>query len=121
MECTHDLAEKETACAADGLCPICQKEELDAMTPKLKEILDLMKITAPNIEAMKQEILDLNNQLLAHTQQLQMARTAVNREGDEILEAVWRSLDSYLQNYSARLQLRAETRKDKPWIRSLTT
>jgi hypothetical protein len=22
-QCTHDLAERETACYADGLCPIC--------------------------------------------------------------------------------------------------
>ena len=29
MTCTHELGEMETACAFDGLCPLCLSAELD--------------------------------------------------------------------------------------------
>jgi len=31
MTCTHELGEMETACAFDGLCPLCLSAELDRL------------------------------------------------------------------------------------------
>ncbi len=37
MECTHDLAEKETSCA-DGCCPICLRAEVTRLQEENKDL-----------------------------------------------------------------------------------
>ena len=39
-QCTHDLAERETACA-DGMCPICKAAEIERLRAALQSISDL--------------------------------------------------------------------------------
>jgi hypothetical protein len=45
MNCTHDLAERETACA-DGMCPLCLRQEVErlkaAWDESIKERSELM-------------------------------------------------------------------------------
>jgi len=44
MICTHDLAERETACA-DGMCPLCSAAELERLraAPLSRDELNLIK------------------------------------------------------------------------------
>ena len=42
-ECTHDLAERETACA-DGMCPQCLASDNES----LRDILSYMRLTMLN-------------------------------------------------------------------------
>lgn len=37
MTCTHDLADQETACACDGLCPICLAVQVTDLLAALRE------------------------------------------------------------------------------------
>ena len=40
-KCVHELHEQESACAADGLCPICLKAKVEELTRIIKnECLD---------------------------------------------------------------------------------
>lgn len=38
MTCTHDIVEREVACEADGLCPICLFERLEDLQEALQRI-----------------------------------------------------------------------------------
>ena len=49
-ECTHDLAERETACA-DGMCPQCLADDNKALfdrNEELKDIVSYMRLTMLN-------------------------------------------------------------------------
>lgn len=41
-DCTHDLAERETAVYADGMCPLCLQRELKEAREALCDCLDMM-------------------------------------------------------------------------------
>ncbi len=41
MICNHDMAEMDTACCADGLCPICLHAEVGRFRAHLERIANL--------------------------------------------------------------------------------
>ena len=36
MLCSHDIAEMDVACAADGMCPLCMADEIRSLTTALR-------------------------------------------------------------------------------------
>ena len=54
QECSHDLAEQETACA-DGMCPICLKAQLSAER-------DRAEGCAHTIEVLEDRLADITRQ-----------------------------------------------------------
>lgn len=40
MPCTHDIIDRDVAISADGMCPICQMEEIGRYQNALREIAD---------------------------------------------------------------------------------
>lgn len=45
--CSHDLANRETACA-DGMCPLCLAIELDKLREEIKKALFQLQSTQRN-------------------------------------------------------------------------
>lgn len=43
--CPHDLAEQETACAFDGLCPICLKQKITSLKTALRKAVEAIEFT----------------------------------------------------------------------------
>ena len=44
MACTHDITDRDVAVSADGMCPICQMEEIERLRNALIQIADPLTV-----------------------------------------------------------------------------
>jgi len=70
-DCRHDISEQETACAADGLCPLCMQVKIK----RFREALGWAKI-----------MLVGGNSMYSPEQRIEKARAKIEEALKEILK-----------------------------------
>jgi hypothetical protein len=84
-DCTHDLAERETACA-DGMCPLCIAKDAAYYRSRLQEIIPLFEEARDALPAITLVSAKLHNIDLSLGNRMDIAGTKTRADFDRLTE-----------------------------------
>jgi molecular chaperone GrpE (heat shock protein) len=103
IECEHDLAERESACA-DGVCPICLVQEVNTVRSEMVNVSKAVRLAREELAAAQQDVTEIAAHLLAHTKQLEVALEALSHDEKDFQHAAGVKLYQYIEAFGKQLR-----------------